>query len=291
MEVIPVATQFEFRLIDGSAPEGELEADHLIAIVQSLKEVATKLGRAETDAEAFGRPPKRTQRVAKLTIGLAPGSTRLLARRTDDEDALEFDLQEERVFDEKFQAIVESIAVDERPDWVTDTLAAAAGDLRNALEKAAPKVEFKVGGQVRRTFATSATHKETWRVAEIDTGVDTVTFVGRLRAVNLDTHRLQVTDDLGNKVALPNVVNDADVGSLLGRHVAIVGTPERDVKGRLAQIHAATIEAASPIPADIGVRGAVSLNDILASAPGAELGAVPGLTEDEAELYLKAIGL
>jgi hypothetical protein len=106
VEVIPVATQFEFRLIDGSAPEGELEADHLIAIVQSLKEVATKLGRAETDAEAFGRPPKRTQRVAKLTIGLAPGSTRLLARRTDDEDALEFDLQEERVFDEKFQAIV-----------------------------------------------------------------------------------------------------------------------------------------------------------------------------------------
>src|SRR3546814_3767487 len=84
-------------------------------------------------------------------IGLAPGSTRLLARRADDEDALEFDLQEERAFDEKFRALVESIAVDERPEWVTDTLAAAAGDLRNALEKAAPKVEFKVGGQVRRT--------------------------------------------------------------------------------------------------------------------------------------------
>src|SRR3546814_20124964 len=126
-------------------------------------------------------------------IGLAPGSTRLLARRADDEDALEFDLQEERAFDEKFRALVESIAVDERPEWVTDTLAAAAGDLRNALENAAPKVEFKVGGQVRRTFTTSATHKETWLVAAIDPGVEPVTFVGRLRAVNLSTPPPQLT--------------------------------------------------------------------------------------------------
>lgn len=286
-----MATQFEFRLIDGGAPEGELEADHLIAIVQSLKEVATKLGRAETEAEALGRPPKRTQRVAKLTIGLAPGSTRLLARRADDDSALDFDLYEEQAFDEKFQAIVESIAVNARPTWVTDTLAVAAGELRSALEKAAPTVEFKVAGQVRRTFTTSETRKETWRVSPSDSDMETVTFVGRLRVVNLDTHRLQVTDDLGNRVALPNMADDLEVGSLLGRYVAITGTPERDGRGRLTQIHAAEIEAAPPLPAAMGVREAVSLDDILDSAPGAELGAIPGLTEDEAHAYLKAIGL
>lgn len=286
-----MATQFEFRLIDGPAPEGELEADQLIAIVQSLKEVATKLGREETEAEAVGRPSKRTQRVAKLTIGLAPGSTKVLVRRADGEDALDFDLAEEKSFDEKFQAIVESIADDERPEWVTDTLAVAAGKLRSALEDAAPIVEFKVGTRVRSTFRTTETRKETWKAFEIEPETDAVTFIGRLRAVNLDTHRLQVTDDVGNRVALPNVVNDVQVSQLIGGYVEVVGAPERDAKGRLSQIHEAVIGAASPIPGTIGVRGVVPLEDVLASAQGPELGGIAGLTDDEAESYLKAIGL
>jgi len=290
-EVIPVATQFEFRLIGGESPEGELEADHLIAIVQSLKEVATKLGRAETDAESLGRPSKRTQRVAKLTIGLAPGSTKVLVRRADDEDSLDFDLDEEKSFDEKFQAIVESIALDDRPEWVTDTLAIAAGELRTALEKAAPTVEFKAAGQVRRTFKTAETRRETWKATSAPAAPETVTFVGRLRAVNLDTHRLQVTDDVGNRVALPNVVNDVQVGHLIGGYVEVIGAPEHDPKGKLAQIHEAVIQAAAPIPGSTGVREVVSLDEILASASGPELGGIPGLTEEEAESYLKAIGL
>lgn len=286
-----MATQFEFRLIDGSAPDGELEADQLIAIVQSLKELATKIGRAETDADDVGRPPKRTQRVARLTIGLAAGSTRLLARRADEDEALDFDLEEEAAFDRKFEAIVESIAADERPEWMADTLAAAAGELRNSLEKAAPTVEFKVGGQLRRTFRTAETRKETWAPRAEEPTSQAVTFVGRLRAVNLDTHRLQVTDDVGNKVGLPNVTHDAAVGSLLGKYVTIVGTPELDARGRLAQIHGATIEAAGAVPGGIGIRDVVSLDDLLESAPGVELGAIPGLTDDEAMSYLKAIGL
>lgn len=288
-----MATQFEFRLIDGDAPAGELEADQLIAIAQSLKEVATKLSRAETDAEAVGRPPKRTQRVAKLTIGLAPGSTKVLVRRADvDKDALPIELDEERTFDEKFQAIVESIAVDERPDWVTDTLAVAAGKLRAALEDAAPTVEFKAAEQVRTIFKTKETHKETWGTPEAEPDADAVTFVGRLRAANLDTHRLQVTDDIGNKVALPNVVNDAEVGRLLGSYVSVVGSPERDLKGRLSQIHQAVVQAAESLPANVtvGVPAAVSLDEILASAPGPQLGGI-GLTEQEAEAYFEALGL
>jgi len=285
-----MSTKFEFRLVGADAPAGELEADHLIAIVQSLKDVATRLGRAETNAETVGRPSKRTQRVAKLTIGLAPGSTRVLVRRADDEDALDFDLHDELSFDEKFQAIVESIALDERPAWVTDTLALAAGGLRAALEMAAPTVEFTVGGQVRRTFQTAETRKETWKPAEAVAMPETVTFVGRLRSVNLDTHRLQVTDDLGNKVALPNVVDDSMAGQLLDAYVSVAGAPERDGAGRLTQIHEAVIQAAAPIPGSIGVRDAVSLNEILAGARGPTLGGIPGLTDDEAESFLEAIG-
>lgn len=285
-----MTTQFEFRLIEADAPQGELEADHLIAIVQSLKDIATRLGRGETDAEALGRPPARTQRIAKLTIGLTPGSTRLLVRRADAADALPFDLHEEESFDARFEQIVWSIANNERPSWITDSLAAAAGNLRTALEKAAPTVEFTAAGQVLSTFQTAATRRETWVAIETPPTPDTVTFVGRLRAVNLDTHRLQVTDDVGNRVALPNVADDMRIGHLVGSYVEVVGAPGLDPNGKLSQIHDAVVQPAPFAPGSAGVRDAVSLDEILASAAGPEPGGITGITAEEAASYLKAIG-
>lgn len=286
-----MATQYEFRLIGAAAPEGELEADQLIAIVQGLKDVATQVGRAETAAEAVGRPPERTKRVATLTIGLAPGSTRVLVRRAGDGDALDFDLAEEESFDQAFEAIVESIAVDERPAWVSDSLAVAVDELRTALEKAAPEVEFKADGRVRSHFETRGTHRETWKAVEPPASPESVSFVGRLRVVNLDTHRLQVTDDVGNRVALPNVEDDVQVGHLIGGYVKVAGLPERDAKGRLIQIREAVIQEADAAPGAPGVRESVPLENILAGAVGPELGALPGITDDEALAFLKAIGL
>lgn len=285
-----MAKQFEFRLIDGSAPSGQLEADDLIALVQSLKEVATKLGRDETEAELVGRPTKRTQRLAKLNIGLAPGSTRVLLQRTAaGDDALDFDLDEERSFDERFEAIVSSIAADSRPDWVPGPLAIAAGKLRAALAHAAPRVEFTVDGRVQRRFATEETHKQTW-LADDSSDEETVHFVGRLRAVNLDSHRLQVTDDVGNRVALVDVEEDAQAGRLLGGYVAVAGSPEWDAKGRLSHIHRAVIDAAPAPPGSVGVRNAVPLDEILSRAEGPVAGGISDLTEDEAAAFLEAIG-
>lgn len=285
-----MTTQFEFRLIGVDAPQGELDADQLLAIVQSLKDIATKLGRSETDAELLGRPPKRVKRVARLTIGLEPGSTRVLARRANaDEDALDFDLAEEQGFDEKFQALVESIAVDERPDWVSDTLAASAGDLTAALQKAAPEVEFKAAGKVRRTFKTAETRKETWRAPSLVASPEAVTVVGRLYSVNLNSHRLQIQDDIGNEFALPKVENDTEVGHLLGSYVSVTGTPERDSRGRPVQIHAAVIEVAPQIPAAAGIRESVALEEILTSVSGPVAGGIPGLTDDEADAFFEAL--
>lgn len=45
-EVSGTSAEFEFHLKGASAPEGQLDADHLLAIVSSLKEIATKIGRA-----------------------------------------------------------------------------------------------------------------------------------------------------------------------------------------------------------------------------------------------------
>ncbi|MBN8424721.1 hypothetical protein JF531_09330 [Microbacterium esteraromaticum] len=285
-----MAKQFEFRLIDGSAPAGQLEADDLIALVQSLKEVATKLGRDETEAELIGRPTKRTQRLAKLNVGLESGSTRVLLQRTAaGDDALDFDLDEERSFDERFEALVSSIAVDTRPDWVSGPLSIAAGKLRAALAHAAPQVEFTVDGDVQTRFATEETHKQTW-LADDNSDEETVHFVGRLRVANLDTHRFQVTDDVGNRVALVDVEEDELAGRLLGGYVAVVGSPERDAKGRLSHIHQPVIQAA-PAPAGAaGARDAVPLDEILARADGPHAGGISDLTEDEAAAFLEAIG-
>ncbi|SHJ87942.1 hypothetical protein SAMN02745244_03484 [Tessaracoccus bendigoensis DSM 12906] len=289
-----MARQFEFRLIDGAAPEGELEADHLLAIVESLKEVAMKLGRTETAAETVGRPPKRTQRVAKLSIGLAAGSTRLLVRRSESgQEVLPFEVDEEREFDEKFQEIVESIAADLRPEWVPAPLARAAGNLRSALEVAAPIVEFKAGNEVQCIFRTKETQRETWKPVEAQTAGDMVTFVGRLRAVNLDTHRLTVTDDLGNKVTLPSVVHDAGIGHLLGEYVTVIGAPERSSKGSLTQIHDAEIVAAPALPDELrlAISKVVTLEQILTSAPGPGFGGIADLTDEQADDFLDALGL
>ncbi|WP_375502147.1 hypothetical protein [uncultured Jatrophihabitans sp.] len=286
-----MSAEFEFHLKGTNAPEGQLDADHLLAIVLSLKEVATKISRTETDAEAVGRPPARVQRVAKLLIGLVPGSTTVLARRAGAGDgALDFDLPDEQAFDERFEALVESIADDQRPNWVSDSLSLAAKGLAESLQEAAAEVEFRVGGRPRRSFKTVDIHREIWQVAtKQDT--EAITFVGWLYSANLNSHRLHVRDDVGHRVALPEVLDDAAAGRLLGNYVTVVGSPAHNSEGRLTEILGATIEAA-PNPLDGGtISDSVSIEDILASAPGPDPAASLHLTDEEAEAFFDAMGL
>jgi hypothetical protein len=181
-EVSGMSAEFEFHLKGANAPEGQLDADHLLAIVSSLKEVATKIGRAETAAEPVGRPPARVQRVARLLIGLAPGTTTVLARRVGAGDgALDFDLPDEQAFDERFQALVESIADDDRPSWVSDSLSIAAEGLAGALQQAAREVELKVSGQPRRSFRSADIHRETWHVVSSQDRASVTSSVGSTR--------------------------------------------------------------------------------------------------------------
>jgi len=283
-----MSIQFELQLKGVSAPEGEIDADHLLAIVQSLKEIATKIGRAETSAEPVGRPPRRVERVARLLIGLAPGSTRVLARRAGaGEGSFDLDLADELAFDERFASLVNAIALDRRPDWVDDSLSLAAADLTAALQQAASEVEVRVDGRPQRTFRTAAIHRETWRVA-VPQGAKKVTFVGRLYAVNLNTHHFRVQDDAGNQVALPHVRRDTEVVGLINTHVAVTGIPQRDARGRLAQIHGATIEGAPDLLDGAAVPEAASLDEILQSAPGPDPDGGINLTDDEFASFLAA---
>jgi hypothetical protein len=284
-----MSTQFELRLIGGDAPQGQINVDDVVGILQKLQELATKIGRVETEAADRGRPSKQVERVARLRlVGLTGGSTVIQVERVDEDGTLDFDLDHESGFDVRFAAIIEAIGADERPLELSDTIAETTADLVAVLQRAAPEIEFSWGGVVRRTFRTAETHRETWKPAPAAQSSESVTIVGRLYAVNLKTHRLKVQDDVGNEFALPRVENDSLVGHLLGRYVTATGSPERDSRGHLSEIRDAVIEAVPGLDVAAGLRGPVSLDEILA-VPGPIAGGLPGLTDDEAIAFHQAL--
>lgn len=285
-----MAKRFELHLEGMNAPEGLIDADRLVEIVKSLQEMTTRLGRIETDSAQRGRPSKNLDRVASLRIGLAKGSTTIIAERDVAEDVLELGLPDEEAVDRRLAELIESIGADQRPGWVTDSLASTADDLVTALQRAAPKVELRVDGVSRKTFETQAIHRETWRTSASARTEEEIVFTGRLFAVNLNTHRLQVQDDVGNQVALPKVLDDAEVGKLVGAYVTVVGAPEVDFTGKVTRINDASVELAPDPLGGQQVRSTTPLEAILAGSPGPSSGGITGLTDDEVEAFLEAIG-
>lgn len=284
-----MSTKFELRLVGADAPAGELDAADLLAIVQSLQQISTRLGRVETDSAARGRPSRDVQRVGRLRVGLAPGSTRVLFERRTEATSLDFDLEDEAAVDRAFQQVIESMAKDERPAWVTDPVAEGVAELAAALKNAAPKVEFCIGGAVRASFQTDSIHRETWRRAPLESEPDdAVVYVGRLEKVDIKRHDFRIRDDIGNEYSLPKVVNDTSVMHLIGAHVRVAGVAERDALGRVASIREAQI-ALAPDPADASIKPEVSLAAILDTAPGPSGRGVQGLTEDEADAFFEAL--
>ncbi len=85
--------------------------------------------------------------------------------------------------------------------------------------------------------------------------------------------------------------NDAEVGRLIGSYVTVTGTPEHDARGRLTHIHDAAVVAAPEPLGGSGVPEAVSLDEILASAPGVKPGGIEGLTDAEFDSFYEAMGL
>lgn len=287
-EVTTVTTQFEFHLKGVHAPEGQLEADQLIAIVQSLKSIALNVGRSETNADTIGRAPARVHRVATMVIGMSPGSTTIVAHRASAGDgALDLDLADEHAFDTRFEQVIAAVAADDRPDWVSEALAGSAGELAAALRRSAPEVEFKADQRVLRNVQTANLRRETWSTP-VQPSAEEVSFTGRLFAVNLKSHRLLVQDDVGHQVALPRVSDDVEVGRLLNRRVVVSGIASRDSRGLLTQIIDSTIIAAPDPVGTAAVTDNISLEDILDSVSGPDPDDGIDLTEEEFDAFITA---
>ena len=281
--------QFELRLIGAEAPDGQLDAAHLISILADLQELAVRLGRPATDSAALGRPSQLLDQVARLRVGLAPGSTRIQFERCTTDGSLAFDLDHERQVDEAFEKIIEGIATDAREAWVTDPIAESAAHLIASLTSAAPEVEFSVDHTVRKRFKTADLHRETWRRAPREVDEQTVVLVGRLEKVDIGRHDFRIRDDVGNEFTIPKVQDDQSVMHLIGSYVAVSGRPERDVAGRVTSLREAHIELAPNPVAGAEIPAAITLEDIMASAPGPIPGGIPDLTDDEIEAFYEAL--
>lgn len=283
-----MAKRFELHLTGMDMPAGLIDADHLVEIVSSLQEMAIRLGRTATNSAAKGRPSRNLDRVAGLRIGLEKGSTTIVAERDTAQGVLDFDLQDEQSVDRRFAELIASVGADERPDWVTDSLASTAARLVTALQRTGTTVEFRVDGTGLRTFQTGDLHRETWKASTPAESDGEVRFTGRLFAVNLHTHRLQVQDDVGNQVALPGVRDDVEIGRLVGEYVTVTGLAEVEDGGRTTKIHGASVVLASDPIRDQRTGASLSLTEILASAPGPTPGGIAGLTDSEIAAFLEA---
>src|SRR5699024_3813829 len=143
---------------------------------------------------------------------------------------------------------------------------------------------------IHTTFCTSDTTPETWAAPEPAQASQEIRFIGQLRAVNLDTHRLHVTNDGGTRVAMPDVPGGLEIGARLGRHFEVNGVPGCSEDGRPSHIQNATVVAAEPvIPSSAQTH--TDIDVLLASAPGPDNDGVAGLTDEETEGFLNAIGL
>ncbi len=94
---------------------------------------------------------------------------------------------------------------------------------------------------------------------------------------------------MSKQFALPKVFDDSKAGALLGAYVTVMGVPERDSAGRLTQLLDATIEAASDPLRGSGLHEVMSVEDILASAPGPDIDGGIDLTDEEFAPFLEAV--
>lgn len=284
---ITMTTQFDFHLLGAEAPAGELDADALLALVGSLKEVATKIARVETDADEQGRIPKRTSQVSRLTIGLGKGSTVVHMHRSGVIGGLDFSVPEEQAFDERFSSLVRSLADEFRPEWVSDSLAAATRNLAAALRSAAPAVEFKADGGEVCEFKTSEVDLSVWG-AVLSVRPESMHFTGRLYAANRNTHRYSLEDAVGHQISLPRVEDDAELGQLLDKTVVATGAPQFGRDGQVSSLEDAVVVAVADDLDLSGVDSVVGAEEILASAPGPDFDGGIALSEEEANAYLEA---
>lgn len=228
--------EVELRLLGQPSPDGEILAEDLIAIAAATKTLTYRLTRLVASAEGLGRTTADLEALAQVRLTLAPGSTRVICR-IGDLGALEIDPLSGEV-ERLFSAIVDGFATARRPAFASDTVAEAAGDLAVALGQAATEVHIVVGPRPPVRLTSASLERGVWTSTSDEYGEE-ASMRGELRAVDLDSSRFRLVDEVGNKIELEHVEDATSVAGLVGTRVEAVGryVPVRGAKrARLSDV-------------------------------------------------------
>lgn len=232
----------EIRLIDSSAPSGEIDLVDLVRIGGQLQELTTRVSRWVAEIEGPGRGPRPVEQAAHLRlVGMRAGST-VLAIDAGPADILDFDTEFEGMVDSQLWAVFDGIQHDAPPSGTPAGVRQSALGLLDALGRAALHVELSTATRhdpVR--FAPAERNREVWAAPAPVDEPEVVSVSGRLEMIDSRSHRLRIVDDLGHRIALEDVVDPIAAASLLGARAVVRGVPRRDQRGRLATITEPTI--------------------------------------------------
>ena len=280
--------EIELRLVDAPGPSGEIPVKDLAALATALQELTTRISREVVNTPGPGRTKQFMEELSQLRLhAVEPGST-VLRFSKGPSDKLDVSLPEQAVADDRLWEIVRAMGEDRRPDWATDLIAESVGKLVNAIQAAAPTVILGAPSRPEVRIASSAMHVETWTPTRVRTGT-VMTAAGRLEKVDLRSHEFRLRDDVDNTVDLKRVENDTVAAQLVGQWVVAQGIGIQHASGRLVALQNARVLPADDPAADYVGRKVVTLEEILASAPGPDPSGGLDLSEDEAIAFLKAL--
>lgn len=285
---------FEVRLLHlrNGVPSGAIRLADLAALAGALQELNTRIARLVVGQDGPGRSLEAAAQVAQLRLtGIREGSTRLevgYGEQPTLDDPIFAGAQDETA--DKFWQIVAGIAVDSRPDWVTNAIAASAADLVTAMARSATEAVFSGGAGREVSFDKLIVDRTRWGGND-PAAVSETAVAGQLYAVNIETRRFSIRDDIGNSIPLEKVLNLDEASALLGQRVEARGSVSHGKGGelRLADV---TVSPAA-IPADWLPGGnAGDLQNFLATAAlasGPDPNGIEDMTEGDIDELLALI--
>ena len=242
---------FEVRLLHlrNGVPSGAIGLADLAVLASALQELNTRIARLVVGQDGPGRSLEAAAQVAQLRLtGIREGSTRLevgYGEQPTLDDSTFARAQDETV--DKFWQIVAGIAADSRPDWVTNAIAVSAADLVTAMARSAAGAVFSGSAGREVSFEKLTVDRSRWGGND-PAAMSEIAVAGQLYAVNIETRRFSIRDDIGNSIPLEKVLNLDEASVLLGQRVEATGSVSHGKGGEL-RLTDVTVSPAA-IPAD-----------------------------------------
>lgn len=286
-EVSPVASDLELRLIGGATTQGEIVVKDLAALAIALQELMTRIGRDVVGATGRGRTKKFMEEFSQLRLrAVTPGST-VLTFSKGPADTLDVAVDDQEAADARFWEIVAAIHDNKRPDWATDLIAESAGKLVSALRDAAPRASMSDSTHPAITIESSRIRIETWTVSRA-VARGTAEARGWLEKIDLRSHEFRVRDDVGLSVDIKHVADDVHAAQFVGQWVSATGEGVFASDGRLVVLDNAVVEFLHDPAEDLVDRETMTIERLLATAPGPDPRGGIDLTDDEFVSFLEA---